>query len=177
MSTSTHWTIYESPLGPLTLRAGPAGLRALEFPGHGGPLDEQNRDPALLAHVEEQLEDYFAGRRQQFDMALQLAGTPFQQSVWRQLLRIPYATTTTYGALTRALGRPASAVRAVGAAVGRTPIPIVVPCHRVLGADGTLTGYRGGLPRKRALLDLERATATGAAATGTGFALRQLALL
>jgi methylated-DNA-[protein]-cysteine S-methyltransferase len=156
MTTTPNWTIYESPLGPLTLVGGPAGLSALDFPGHDAPLDEDRRDPAPFADAVGQLEEYFAGRRVCFDVPLDLAGgTPFQRSVWNALLEIPCGATTTYRALARAVGRP-DAVRAVGSAVGRTPVPIIVPCHRALGSDGSLTGYRGGLRRKQALLDLER---------------------
>jgi methylated-DNA-[protein]-cysteine S-methyltransferase len=151
-----RWTTYESPLGPLTLRGGPRGLAALDYPGAGGPrLGEDDRAPAPFAGAARQLDEYFAGRRRAFDLALDLSGTPFQRAVWAQLLAIPYGTTTTYAVLARAVGRPAG-VRAVAAAVGRTPVPIVVPCHRVLARGGALTGYRGGLERKQALLDLER---------------------
>ncbi len=149
------WTTYDSPLGPLTLVGGAAGLTALHFPGEAPELDEDARSAASLADAARQLDEYFAGRREGFDLAVSLGGTPFQRAVWDALRAIPSGATTTYAALARALGRPA-AVRAVGAAVGRTPVPIVVPCHRVLGSDGSLTGYRGGLERKRALLDLER---------------------
>jgi methylated-DNA-[protein]-cysteine S-methyltransferase len=155
MSTTNRWTIYESPLGPLTLVGGPAGLRALDFPGHAGPLDEDDRDPARFAVVVRQLDEYFAGRREGFGIKLDLRGTPFQRSVWDELQHVPCGATTTYAALAGAVGRP-GAVRAVGAAVGRTPVPIIVPCHRVLGSGGSPTGYRGGLERKQALLDLER---------------------
>jgi methylated-DNA-[protein]-cysteine S-methyltransferase len=165
MSTTDHWTIYDSPIGPLTLVGGPAGLCALRFPEDGGPLDERDHDPALFAGAVRQLSEYFAGRRGDFDLELHLAGTPFQRSVWEALRRIPCGATTTYAALARAVGRP-DAVRAVGAAVGRTPVPIIVPCHRALGSDGSLTGYRGGLPRKRALLDLERRAAAMPPACG-----------
>jgi methylated-DNA-[protein]-cysteine S-methyltransferase len=166
---TTPWTIYESPFGPLTLRGSARGLGSLHFPGRGDPLDEDARDPALLADAVRQLEQYFAGSRQEFDLQLDLRGTPFQRAVWARLLAIPYGTTTTYGTIASELGRP-DRVRAVGAAVGRTPVPIVVPCHRVIGADGALTGYGGGLQRKQALLDLESAGAPMAAH-------RQLALL
>jgi methylated-DNA-[protein]-cysteine S-methyltransferase len=111
----------------------------------------------VLRETEQQLADYFAGRRRQFDLPLDLShGTAFQQSVWQALLAIAPGRTTSYGALALAVGKPA-AVRAVGAAVGRNPISVIVPCHRVLGADGSLTGYAGGLERKRALLELEGA--------------------
>ncbi|MEA2151643.1 MAG: methylated-DNA-[protein]-cysteine S-methyltransferase [Solirubrobacteraceae bacterium] len=157
-TTPTRWTIHESPLGPLTLCGGPHGLTALEFPGRGAPRDETCRAPDLFAAAVAQLEEYFAGARRQFDLELDLGGTPFQRGVWRRLLEIPCGETVSYGALARALGRP-DGVRAVAAAVGRTPVPIIVPCHRVVASDGALTGYRGGLQRKQALLDLERGVA------------------
>jgi methylated-DNA-[protein]-cysteine S-methyltransferase len=160
MSTTTSqtlsWTTYDSPLGPLTLIAGRRGLRALHFPGRVEPLDESARDDRLLAPAVQQLAEYFAGRRRRFELALDLDGTPFQQQVWTHLGRIPYGSTSSYGALARGIGRPDRA-RAVGAAVGRTPVPIIVPCHRAVGANGDLTGYAGGLDRKRALLGLEAA--------------------
>lgn len=154
------WDVYQSPLGPLTIEGGPGGLRRLSFAGGAETLDERARDAATLAPVAAQLEEYFAGERRAFDLRLDLAGTPFQQQVWEHLRQIPYGTTVTYTELAQRVGR-ADTVRAVGAAVGRTPVPIVVPCHRVLAADGALTGYRGGLHRKQALLDLERERVTG----------------
>ncbi len=154
--TTTAWAVYESPLGSLTVAAGPAGFMALRFDGERPALDAAAHDPDALAPVVAQLDEYFAGRRRAFDLPLDLAGTPFQREVWAALLAIPYGSTSTYAELARAVGRP-DAVRAVGAAVGRTPVPIVVPCHRALGSDGALTGYRGGLERKRALLQLEGA--------------------
>jgi methylated-DNA-[protein]-cysteine S-methyltransferase len=159
-SMTTAWDIHDTPLGPLTLHTGPRGLTRLSFPGRSGPLDEADRDPAALAAVAAQLDDYFAGRRTAFELSIDLEGTPFQQRVWAALLEIPYGTTVTYTELAHAVGR-ADVVRAVAAAVGRTPVPIVVPCHRVLGAGGALTGYGGGLQRKEALLDLERRGAAG----------------
>ena len=155
MTTTSNWTIYDSPLGPLTLVGGPSGLAALRFPDHDAALAGDERAAAPFVDACRQLDEYFAGGREQFDLRLDLRGTPFQRAVWAALGRIPSGSTTTYGALARSLGRPA-AVRAVGAAVGRTPVPIVVPCHRVVASDGSLTGYLGGLERKRALLDLER---------------------
>jgi methylated-DNA-[protein]-cysteine S-methyltransferase len=150
------WDVHDTPLGPLTLEAGPTGLRGIAFPGPAArALDVRQRDPAALAAVAAQLDEYFAGERTAFDLPLDLAGTPFQRRVWAALLDIPFGTTVTYTELARAVGRP-DIVRAVAAAVGRTPVPIVVPCHRVVGADGALTGYGGGLGRKRALLALER---------------------
>jgi methylated-DNA-[protein]-cysteine S-methyltransferase len=149
------WNIYESPLGPLTLRASERGLTGIAFPGRDEGLDERDRDPAVLAPAIAQIEEYFGGRRTAFDLPLDLAGSPLSERVWRELAAIPYGTTISYGELAERVGRP-DIVRAVAAAVGRTPVPIVVPCHRVVAADGALTGYRGGLHRKRALLDLER---------------------
>ena len=146
-------TTFDSPFGELTLVAGPDGiLRRLYFPGTAPELAAGDEDPAPLAVATEQLAQYFAGERTTFELELELLGTAFQRSVWSALRSIPYGTTTTYGTLARELeAQP----RAVGAAVGATPIPIIVPCHRVIGSDGSLTGYGGGLPRKRALLDLE----------------------
>ena len=156
----TAWTVYESPLGPLTLTGGPGGLTGLWFPGRSGPLDEAAHDEAPFAEAIAQLEAYFGGTATSFDLALDLRGTSFQQQVWELLRGIPHGATRTYGSLALALGR-GDRVRAVGAAVGRTPVPIIVPCHRVIGANGDLTGYGGGLHRKRALLDLEAAVAGG----------------
>ena len=164
---------FESPFGPLTLIAGENGLRAIYFPGTAPPLDEGEDDPGALATVTDQLSQYFAGERTRFELSLDYLGTPFQRSVWRALQSIPYGTTTTYGALGMQL---AAQPRAIGAAVGATPIPIIVPCHRVIGADGSLTGYGGGLPRKRALLELE-ATGGDRGAFDAAWRQRQLALL
>jgi methylated-DNA-[protein]-cysteine S-methyltransferase len=160
MTNTTAWDIHETPLGPLTLHAGSRGLTGLAFPGRGGPLDDHARSHAALAPAAAQLDEYFTAERAAFDLPLDLAGTPFQRRVWAALLEIPYGTTVTYTELARTVGRP-DVVRAVAAAVGRTPVPIVVPCHRVLGAGGALTGYGGGLQRKQALLDLERRGAAG----------------
>jgi len=155
MSTRTPWTIHDSPLGPLTLLGGPRGLTALRFEGDGERLDTRDREPAAFAEASRQLEEYFAGHSARFELALDLGGTPFGRRVWQALQAIPHGTTTTYSALAASLGRP-EAVRAVAGAVARTPVPIVVPCHRVLGSGGALTGYVGGLECKQALLDLER---------------------
>jgi methylated-DNA-[protein]-cysteine S-methyltransferase len=154
LRSRASWTTYESPIGRLTLRGGPEALAAIHFPGRVGRLGEEARDDAALADAVRQLEEYFAGRRREFDLPLALDGTPFERAVWDELRRIPYGSTVSYAAVARAIGRPEE-FRAVGAAVGRTPTPIVVPCHRVAGSDGSLTGYGGGLERKRALLDLE----------------------
>lgn len=151
----------DTPLGGITMAATDQGLAGVWFdqqrhwPDTTGwiPMDDH---PALV-EAAAQLRDYFAGRRDTFDMTLDLShGTAFQQSVWQQLLAIPPGATTSYGALSANVGNPA-AVRAVGAAVGRNPISVIVPCHRVVGADGSLTGYAGGLERKTALLELEKA--------------------
>jgi methylated-DNA-[protein]-cysteine S-methyltransferase len=148
------WTTFESPIGTLTLRGADGRLTAIHFPNRVGPLGEATRDAAALAEPLRQLGEYFAGERRGFELAIQLDGTRFERAVWGELLRIPYGETTSYGAIAEAIDCPDRA-RDVGTAVGRTPIPIVVPCHRVVGSDGSLTGYGGGLDRKRALLDLE----------------------
>jgi methylated-DNA-[protein]-cysteine S-methyltransferase len=152
---------HASPLGPVLLAATPQGLAGLWFEAqrHHPDASRWPLDPShpLLREAMVQLDDYFLGRRTRFDLPLDLqGGTPFQQTVWRALLAVPCGARTSYGALSREIGRPA-AVRAVGAAVGRNPVSIVVPCHRVLGSDGSLTGYAGGLDRKTALLQLEGA--------------------
>ncbi|MHC1562774.1 methylated-DNA--[protein]-cysteine S-methyltransferase [Actinomycetospora sp. C-140] len=153
---STH-TVVDSPLGPLTLRADDGVLSGLYMPEHRhGPAPETlgDRDDDGLPAVREQLAAYFDGELTAFDLPLDLRGTAFQRRVWTELRAIPYGETRTYGELAAALGTP-SASRAVGLANGRNPISIVVPCHRVVGASGSLTGYAGGVDRKRALLDLE----------------------
>jgi methylated-DNA-[protein]-cysteine S-methyltransferase len=162
-----QWTVYESPIGPLTLVTGPRGLTNLSFPGRFRVPDGAAKRPQPAA--EEQLEAYFAGDLQEFDLPLDLQGTELQVEVWRQLLAIPYGTTTSYGDLAVRVDpslfdtdvEPWQRARVVGATNGRNPIAIVIPCHRVIGADGSLTGYGGGLHRKRALLDLEGGTLGG----------------
>jgi methylated-DNA-[protein]-cysteine S-methyltransferase len=153
----------ESPIGLLRLRGTDRGLTGLFMENHRpgpearDPIGRQ-RDDALFAEAREQLADYFAGRRTTFDLSVDrdaLGGTPFQRRVWLELEKIPYGVTISYRELAERIGNPA-AVRAVGLANGRNPISIIVPCHRVIGANGTLTGYGGGLERKRWLLDLER---------------------
>jgi methylated-DNA-[protein]-cysteine S-methyltransferase len=172
-SNATTWDVYQSPLGPLTIHGGPRGVSWISFPGRARQLDERMRNGDALAPVVVQLEEYFAGERKAFDLPLDLTGTELQLSVWRQLREIPYGTTISYSELARRVGRP-DVVRAVGACVGQTPVPIVVPCHRVIGKDGSLTGYGGGLHRKQALLELEHRTA---GAPPAAWAFRQLALL
>lgn len=158
-----HWTVYESPIGPLTLVAGPRGLTDLRFPSRFQVPGEAAKRP--LPEAEAQLDAYFGGDPREFDLPLDLRGTELQVAVWRQLLAIPYGTTISYGELAARVDpslfdagvEPWQRARVVGATNGRNPIAIVVPCHRVIGADGSLTGYGGGLDRKRALLDLEGA--------------------
>ena len=154
---------FDSALGPVRLAASPKGLCGLWFEGqrHYPEALEGERawptanDHPVLKQAATQLQQVLTGERQHFSLALDLGGgTPFQQAVWQALLQIPAGETCSYGALAQAVGAPAAA-RAVGAAVGRNPISVVVPCHRVLGAGGALTGYAGGLERKRALLALE----------------------
>ncbi|MBI2771849.1 MAG: methylated-DNA--[protein]-cysteine S-methyltransferase [Burkholderiales bacterium] len=152
---------YQSPLGVIIVAATAQGLAGLWFEGQRHMPDSsdwpQQPGHPVLREVFAQLDEYFAGARTRFDMPLDLqGGTPFQQSVWQALLAIPPGQTTSYGTLSQRIGKPA-AVRAVGAAVGRNPVSIIVPCHRVLGTDGSLTGYAGGLERKSALLQLEGA--------------------
>ncbi|HVS99827.1 MAG TPA: methylated-DNA--[protein]-cysteine S-methyltransferase [Solirubrobacterales bacterium] len=161
MSDSVVWDIYESPIGPLTVIAGEAGLRGLWFPGKVPTPAEAAR--ASLPAVTEQLDAYFGGELRAFDLELDLRGAPLDREVWRRLLDIPYGATESYGELARRVDpdlfaaevEPWQRARVVGAANGRNPVSIVVPCHRVIGADGSLTGYGGGLHRKQALLELE----------------------
>jgi methylated-DNA-[protein]-cysteine S-methyltransferase len=150
-----------TPLGPLLLARTPAGLAGAWFEGqrHHPPAlaAPKHPDDLLLARAAACIGRYFAGALDAFDgLAFDLRGSPFQRAVWEQLLAIPRGATRSYADIARAVGRPA-AVRAVGAAVGRNPLSILVPCHRVVGSDGTLTGYAGGIERKAALLALEGA--------------------
>lgn len=153
-TTALAWTIYESPIGPLTLRGDADRLTAIHFPGRLGDLGAAARSDEAFGEVARQLDEYFAGDRREFDLPVVLDGTRFERAVWGALREIPYAATASYGAIAQAIGCP-ERVRDVAGAIGRTPTPIVVPCHRVIGSDGSLTGYGGGLDRKRALLDLE----------------------
>lgn len=150
---------FPTPIGTLTLAADEAGLRHLLFPENKYPVagrEAWRRDAAPLREARRQVEEYFAGKRRVFDLALAPAGTDFQCRVWLALAAIPSGTTWSYGQLARHIGEP-TAVRAVGAANGRNPLPIVLPCHRVIGSDGKLTGFGGGLPLKQWLLDHEGA--------------------
>jgi len=164
---SLYCTTMGSPFGPLMLVATPTGLCRVGLPGEGREALEEwlarwvgpeptEENPAALAAAVAQLREYFSRLRREFDLPLDLRGTPFQQQVWRELRKVPYGQTVSYGELARRVGRPGAA-RAVGQAVGANPIPIIVPCHRVVGADGSLVGYGGGLEIKSALLRLEGA--------------------
>jgi len=176
------WTIYESPLGPLTICAGRRGITGLFFPRRSPALAEELR--RALPQAEAQLQQYFAGERLAFELELDLPGTLLQRRVWAALQEIPYGETLTYAGLADKVGAqafPAAAAeheraRIAGWAVGRTPTPILVPCHRVVGADGSLTGYLGGLQRKQALLDLERRGVAGLAPE-PAWTFRQMAML
>jgi len=154
----TAQTTITTPLGAVLLARTGSGLAGAWFEGQKAypvVIDAPRRDDdALLRDAASQLAEYFAGQRRQFDLPLDLRGTEFQRKVWRALLRIGAGQTSSYGAIAREVGSP-RAVRAVGGAVGRNPISVIVPCHRVLGGDGSLTGYAGGLQRKSALLRLE----------------------
>lgn len=151
--------MFEAPFGPLRLVARGDELVALHLPygemASSTPLDAIAKRTPILTAAQTQLREFFAGERVVFELPLAPQGTAFQRLVWQQLLAIPFGTTATYGDVARAIGRPAAS-RAVGAANGRNPIAIIIPCHRVIGADGTLTGYGGGMPTKKWLLAHER---------------------
>lgn len=153
----TH-AFVDSPVGSLTLvddDGALAGLYLAEQRHLPEPLSFGPRDDGIQPALREQLAAYFRGELQRFDVPVAVHGTPFQQAVWAALRDVPYGTTCTYGDLAAAIGRP-TAVRAVGAANGRNPVCIVVPCHRVVGSDGSMTGYAGGVERKQQLLALEQ---------------------
>lgn len=155
-----------SPLGPLLLAGQGECLHWISFPEGKSRLEPAagwTKSEGAFAEARQQLAAYFAGERQAFDLPLAPQGTPFQLSVLEALQQIPYGQTTSYQALAQRIGRP-KAVRAVGAANGRNPLPIVIPCHRVIGADGSLTGFGGGLPAKRFLLALEQSHGPDASA-------------
>ena len=166
MSHATTWarrhcsaqTTFASPLGPVLIARSADGIAGVWFAAqkhHPGPLAarEDGADP-LLRRAAEQLGAYFGGETDRFDLPLDLQGSAFERAVWRALLEIGRGSTASYGAIARRLGS-ANAVRAVGGAIGRNPVSVIVPCHRVVGSDGSLTGYAGGTDRKRALLVLE----------------------
>lgn len=147
-----------SPLGPVLLACTARGLYGLWFKGQKDDPGElacpANAEHPILAATAQQMSEYWAGRRRRFDLPLDLHGTPFQQAVWQALVDIPFGATQSYGEIAKQIARP-DAVRAVGTAVGRNPVSVIVPCHRVIGRDRSLTGYAGGLARKRHLLGLE----------------------
>jgi methylated-DNA-[protein]-cysteine S-methyltransferase len=160
------WTTMDSPVGELRIIAGPqqsgqVAILAIEFSpfrglADGRPIGERRDDAPLLRGAVEQLTAYFARERRDFDLPLAPVGSEFQRRVWDQLLAIEYGETASYGEIARRLGKSNAASRAVGLANGRNPIPIVIPCHRVIGANGSLTGYAGGMERKQVLLELEQ---------------------
>lgn len=185
MNISPGWTICESPIGLLTVVAGTRGrgITHIYFEGHTPRLPEAAKRP--LPEVAGQLDAYFAGEHQAFELDLDLQGKPLQRKVWQQLLEIPYGTTTTYGEVAGRIDEtlydadlePYKRPRVVGAAIGRNPVPVVVPCHRVIGADGSLTGYFGGLERKKVLLELEGVRLAGTAPERVVARKDQLAML
>jgi methylated-DNA-[protein]-cysteine S-methyltransferase len=147
---------FSTPLGTAVAVVDEHGaLCEFTLSGQSKGITDAVRDDAAVNGVAQQIAEYFAGKRRNFDLPLAPAGTPFQRAVWDQLLRIPYGETISYTTLAERLGRR-SASRAVGQANGANPVALIIPCHRVIGADGTLTGYGGGLPLKRALLEFER---------------------
>lgn len=151
--------VMDSPLGALQLAAEGDALVGVHFLDAASPASAIAAATPVLRRAQAQLQAYFRGEAVVFDLPLRPEGTPFQQAVWRALQTVPAGQTISYGDLAQRLGLPATHARAVGAAVGRNPLLIVVPCHRIVGHDGKLTGYAAGLPRKQALLDLERAAA------------------
>jgi len=148
-----HW--YHCPFGKLLLSGSDSALSSIVFPNQQpAPADLWQQNASVFAETCKQLDLYFAGKLKVFELSLAPVGTEFQLSVWRELLNIPYGRTTSYGAIANKIGNT-KAVRAVGGANGRNPIPIIIPCHRVIGSDGSLTGFGGGLPTKTFLLNLE----------------------
>jgi len=155
--SQVYYSTFESPVGPLLLAGSKAGLLLVSFASGDRPRNvdpEWRPDATAFVEVVQQLQSYFAGERKNFDLALILEGTDFQKRVWTALRKIPYGETISYKELAEMIGSP-KAVRAVGAANGANPIPIIIPCHRVIGNDGSLTGFGGGLPLKKQLLELE----------------------
>jgi methylated-DNA-[protein]-cysteine S-methyltransferase len=154
------WTLMDSPIGELRIVEQDGAITAIEFSplrDHDGrPRGDRSDTSPVLAETVRQLRAYFDRDLKEFDLPLAPAGSDFQKSVWAQLLRIGYGDTASYGEIAKRLGRTNAASRAVGLANGSNPIPIVIPCHRVIGADGTLTGYAGGIERKQTLLELEQ---------------------
>ena len=153
-----NYRYVQSPIGDILIAGDADGLKFVGFPGGKGRLEPEaswQLDNEAFEDVRKQLGEYFAGTRKRFDLQLAPHGTPFQLQVLDALQKIPYGETCSYLDIANRIGKP-KAVRAVGAANGRNPLPIIIPCHRVIGADGSLTGFGGGLPTKRFLLDLER---------------------
>ena len=154
------WTVIDSPIGELRLVERDGEVTQIEFSpfrdGDGRPRGERDDAHPVLVEAARQLAAYFAGDLKHFDLPLAPVGTEFQQRVWKGLCEIGYGETSSYGELAHRLGKTNAASRAVGLANGRNPIPIVIPCHRVIGANGTLTGYAGGVDRKQKLLELEQ---------------------
>jgi methylated-DNA-[protein]-cysteine S-methyltransferase len=156
--TAMAYSRMKSPIGTLTLVADDSGLRQINFSHDGrasAPNPDWHEDSSVLHEPIRQLRAYFFGELEDFDLPLKPDGTPFQQKVWNELCSIPYGSTISYGELARRIGNP-NASRAVGLANGSNPIPIIIPCHRVIGSNGKLTGYGGGLPIKEKLLALEK---------------------
>ena len=169
MTNSVGYTAMDSPIGPLLLASTEDGLCFIEFGEEQDSLSSLQRwckknflgvypvrDDRRNELVKKQLQEYFSGEREKFDLPLVLYGTPFQKTVWKQLTKIPYGQTRSYKEIAQAIGA-SKAVRAIGGANNRNPIPIVIPCHRVIGTNGALVGYGGGLPIKEYLLGLEKA--------------------
>lgn len=154
-TVETAWTSLSTPVGELLLQTEAGALSTIRFSPWEAGAGPRADDQPVLAESRRQLTAYFQRQREVFDLPLHTQGTMFQRAVWERLQEIPYGSTTSYGEIARALGLPPGASRAVGLANGRNPLPIVVPCHRVVGANGTLTGYGGGVQRKQFLLSLE----------------------
>ena len=149
------YKIIHSPLGDLKLVASKDGLATISWSTSKNKIKSvQDKKNSILIKTEKQLQEYFVGTRKKFALPIDFIGTPFQKNVWNALLRIPYGETVSYGYIAKSIGKP-KAVRAVGGAIGRNPIPIIAPCHRVIGASGQLTGYSGGMGKKVKLLALE----------------------
>ena len=148
-----RYAVLDTPMGPLTVGSTDRGIASIHF-GNSVPRDAV-ADSSLSRETAEQLAEYFQGKRTQFELPLDVEGTPFQKAVWNELLRIPYGETRSYGDIAKAIGKP-NAARAVGMANHENPIAVVIPCHRVVGRDGSLTGYAGGLQLKAQLLSIER---------------------
>jgi len=152
-----QYDLVSTPLGPVMVAGDPTGVKLITFmkgDGERRPESSWKRDPGALRRASNEIRAYFAGELEEFEMKLSLEGTPFQKRVWKAVARVPYGKTASYGQIARRLGKP-DACRAVGAANGSNPIPIVIPCHRIIGSTGKLTGYGGGLWIKEALLKLE----------------------